>query len=368
MGPWNGDELILAVVRERDVDLLVVEEAHSSRSFQEFLFGRLFDGLPGCAWHPGAEVSVRHSVSGFDEGVTSADRGDELLVRRGETDIEISFRIPSGGDGGLTTCIALLENKIDARFTDLQPERYASRARVVAASGHADEVRTGLLAPDSYLGAVPPGVFDVHISYEVLSAYFEEAARRAGPELSARLAYRSEVLRHASSRARRTGATVVHPTVSDFRRAYYERVTELYPDIGMRAPKSSGQWAGDAWIEFYDALKGIPTRVKGEIKHKCPKGTVDLQLRRWGPMADLVRPYLSPILEPDMEVRRAHNSLAIGIAVPPVQPQAGYGAQSAALEDGMRAARRLQLWFRANHAAVEEVGRRIGLLDGEATP
>lgn len=355
----DGDSLVLEVVRERDVDLLLVEEILCSPAFARFLFEQVW--VPGgpIRWGPETAATVRHSVSHFDEGITPGVR-DELVTRRGETDIEVRFTVAVGPSDlrlGL-----LVENKIDANFTDLQPQRYASRAKRLIKENRFDQVRTLLVAPADYLRAGKAAAFDSHLSYETIRDYF---ASRYGDgdddEPTLRYRYRRDLMDHGIHQFRRTGVTVAHGGVSEFRRAYYERALALYPDIGMRPPKDNGQWAGDAWMEFYDAFGAAPP-VKGNIKHKCPQGRVDLQLSGWARGLSVVGPEIQKLLDPDMVLRQANKSLAVSIAVPAVGPQAGAGAVDEVAEKGIHAAARLQRWYRRHAPALVTIGRTAGLL------
>ncbi|MFZ5624941.1 MAG: hypothetical protein ACOY71_11010 [Gemmatimonadota bacterium] len=243
----------------------------TARRPSSFIFEALWPASSPIKWSVDTDVDVRHSVSYFDEGISSGSREDELITRRGETDIQVEFAVR--GVHGDLRLVGLIENKIDANFTELQPQRYASRARrMLLEQGH-DQVRTLLVAPAEYLTAKGAAHFDAQLSYEAVRDYFfARCGDAADGELSRRWEYRGRLLDQAIKQYRRTGVTVLHPGVSSFRQAYFERVTSLYPDIGMRRPSPSGQWAGDAWMEFYDAFGPNPP-IRGEIKHKCPRRT-----------------------------------------------------------------------------------------------
>lgn len=355
----DGEHLILEAIRERDVDLLLVEEAHCSADFARFLFERAWPANGPIRWTPGVQWSVRHSVSHFDEGITPGI-DDALIARRGETDIEIAFIVPVGPSAvrfGL-----LIENKIDANFTDLQPERYASRARRLVTEGRFDQVRTVLTAPQAYLGAGKAGKFDGHLPYESIREYFDRLCADGDDDQSgARFRYRSDFMSNAIGQYRREGVTVVHGGVSAFRRTYYERAIALYPWLGIRRPPETGQWAGDAWMDFYDAFGPRPV-VKGNIKHKCNHGKVDLHLSGWTKVRVQVEPALIPLLEPGMELLDAHKSLAVSIAVPAFTIQQGIGALTPEAEQGIHAAATLQTWYHKHVKALTAIGRRVGVV------
>jgi hypothetical protein len=278
---------VLEAVRERDIDFLLVEELVCNSRVQQFLFNVLW---PGKEYPSEPIIKVRHSVSGIDEGI-SPGVNDHLLIRRGETDIEVRYSWPV--TGGQMTHVALLENKVDAAFTDLQPERYQSRARRLERTGEASSARCLLTAPAGYASTNRTAVFDEIVTYEDWVAVLSSSLSSEDEATARHLKYRCSVLRHAAGQWRRQGVTVVHTGVSSFRQQYHAYVMAVAPELGMRRPKEGGQWAGDYWMEFYDALLPKPC-VRGNIKHKCPAGRVDLQLSGWAQYYDEVAPELLP--------------------------------------------------------------------------
>jgi len=118
-------------MQERDFDLMILEELHSDSGFSEWFSDAL--GLNGAKF-----ISAEHSVSADAAGTW------------GETDVLAYFAIETN------RIAVLIENKIAARFQERQAERYHERARDIIAKGLANDYRTILIAPQSYLDGTPP--------------------------------------------------------------------------------------------------------------------------------------------------------------------------------------------------------------------
>lgn len=358
-----ANSLILEAVRERDVDLLLVEELQCNPFAQRFLFDTLWPDLP---YPPDIEIQVRHSVSGFDDGISPGIAAD-LITRRGETDIAVRYSWFT--DGRPVTHVALLENKIDANFTELQPERYTSRAqRLERSEGVNSSVRCLLTAPESYLRSPKAAAFHATLSYEQWAAFFDRLiADGDGDELTRRWQYRKYMLLHASEQFRRKGVTVVHEGVSRFRQQYHAYVMQVAPTLGMRSPNKGGQWAGDVWMEFDDAFAPKPA-IRGEIKHKCPDGRVDLQLAGWAAFETQISAQLDSRLEAGMQRRKAEKSLAVSIAVSAFNPQSDFAKYYAEVQEGVAAALRLQSWYRTHRTWLEQTAAELRLFTPADNP
>src|SRR5688572_22073219 len=95
----SKDLISIAGVSERDIDLLLLEEFHSSPTFQAWFVAQILGG--GAV--TGELVSARRSVT----------------QSTGESDVEVAFKCDDGREVRF-----LIENKLNVGFQPLQAERY----------------------------------------------------------------------------------------------------------------------------------------------------------------------------------------------------------------------------------------------------
>lgn len=114
----------IAGIRERDIDLLLLEELMASAPFRTWFA----IGEPNLVRFLGADRSVTHTT--------------------GESDLEIRFEDDDG-----CTVVMLIENKIGAALQPLQAERYRERGDDYVAKGHCARYRTVIVAPAAYFGS-----------------------------------------------------------------------------------------------------------------------------------------------------------------------------------------------------------------------
>ncbi len=112
-------------VTERDIDLLLLEEFHSSADFRSH-FIKLLEGLVAPGVH---YLSGEHSVANSS----------------GQSDLEIAFLDSDG-----KKCRMLIENKIAASFQPEQAQRYRKRGELHIRTGICDRFVTVLVARAVY--------------------------------------------------------------------------------------------------------------------------------------------------------------------------------------------------------------------------
>jgi hypothetical protein len=125
-------------IRERDIDLLLIEELYSSPLSREHFLSLLRGEVPNTANF----IAARHSVS----------------CSLGQSDVELELQV------GEERWILMIENKIDASFQPDQAKRYTQRGEQHILSGYT-KFFTILIAPAAYLGRDTYG-FDLAVSYE----------------------------------------------------------------------------------------------------------------------------------------------------------------------------------------------------------
>lgn len=117
-------------MKERDLDIIILEELHSNSGFSEWFADRI--GIES-----GNFQSAEHSVTA------------KANAKWGETDVLAFF---TSGD---RTIAVLIEDKIAADFTDDQVGRYHERAEQIIDNNHANDYLTVLIAPNDYLDRMP---------------------------------------------------------------------------------------------------------------------------------------------------------------------------------------------------------------------
>lgn len=135
---------------ERDLDLILLEELSSDTGFLAWFVKHL--DLVNCTL-----LYAEHSAWDVDD--------DE---KWGETDVRAFVE-----SDGIRIAI-LIEDKIEAQFTDRQAERYQERAAKLVERGDADKSLAVLCAPQSYLDGVPADdSWDKRISFEAVLEWFD---------------------------------------------------------------------------------------------------------------------------------------------------------------------------------------------------
>ena len=296
-------------LRERDIDLLICSELHSSES----PLHQLFKG----AWNDGEGHLVGAWVSYQDSD--------------GETDLLAAFT------NGARYLVLLIENKIDADFQPDQPERYLARARRWRAEmSPNDDVETILLAPEAYFENRGSEVFDRLLSYE------EVVAGLAGSS-DARTNYLATTLRDGIE-SHRLGYRPEHNEATTLVwGAIWARSNSQTPLLRMRLPVSKPIGAG--FIYFYDAEGVSATETKRRIfvVYKPAHGNADLQFSNM--KEDALRKALGRLLDSDMAVAQAGKSASIRIKVPIVDFGRAPEEQEDAIRQGIQASERLRQFF-----------------------
>lgn len=309
-------------IEERDVDLMLLEEASCEPGFQHLL-----------AIH--ALGSEREWT--FIEGANSIS-----TVSHGESDLVLVY------GGGSRVAALLIENKIAANFMPEQADRYRRRGDEGIRNGHWTDYVTMLMAPKRYLAADLSGhVFDSHLSYEDLLAWFER------PDAGARGAWRAALLRRACGGSKSTiYRRVVDEATTRFFHDYWAIASSEYPDLRMKRDKDRP--AGSTWVQFHPDI-GLPPHVS--LHHKAAETfAADLSFSRTS-VEDLHAAAAS-LLEPDMFVEQRQKSAVIRIATPPLSVSLGCAAQGEAVRAGLGAARKLANFFVQHRATLIDVPHR----------
>lgn len=366
-----------ALLAERDMDLLVLEEMLSSDPFRKWLVSKLYNGTRQLR----RIVGAWHTPS---------------IEPLGSIDILLVFEEASAG----RKCAILIENKIDQPKQNLQAQRYFEFGEKGIADGYWDEYLTCLFSPQAYFSSLEPSeYFSSYLSYEEIEIWFSRTAVESKSATIERSAYKKTLIRQAieqgtgmlrrqsqmqsnqalpvqpqnqpvSMQTNNSFVQTPQPTVetpvqqkkktsaSDFRvfpggvfnlpAGYREAEdtvignffndilaynSQYHPNLGMKKPIGSAAEA--AWVEF--APNEFPKDVR--IIHKMPQGFMDLSFAMTS--LAMIQPPYQPYIDNDMNFKENGKTAIIRIMVPPIDPQDGFAAQKDALAFSMQKAQKL---------------------------
>lgn len=295
-------------VRERDVDLVLLEELTVNPEFRRFLHR-------GLGRDPGE----------IDEFVGSAHSVHDPEL--GESDIEMAVTETDGA-----RVLVMIENKIGAPFQDRQLERYRERGKLALDDGW-DEFVVCVTAPGAYLeGVGRPEAVDATIPFEAIHDWFADRDTR-------RAAFKAEVLAEAIEQHRRGYRPEPDDEMTALHRRYWELARERFPELGLSEPE--GVPGGSRWIRFR------PPRLPDELAlvHKTERGHVDLQFSGAGERPEEFVERYEPELDDGMRIAPTGKSMSVRRDVPPLSKADPPGEQEPEMVRGLAAARGLLDWF-----------------------
>ncbi len=294
----------LAILIERDIDVLLVEELNVCPEFATWWIGQT--GAP--ATSPITPIGAFHSVS---------------HSTLGESDIVLLYSDASGARHAV-----LIEDKIDAPAQLGQADRYRQRGLEGKANGAWADFRTCLCAPRRYLQSSSDAAkYSAKLAYEDIREWFLSTG-------DLRHKYRGEVLNCAIEENKRGYTKKVDQQVTAFWRAYWQCSRVEFPELEMVEPGPRA--AGSGWIELH------PKRLSRDrgIFHKMTEGFVDLSIAnsagRVGQLLSAVHPFGK-----DLDVVQTGKSGSVRLHVKPLDILREFDEQRDAAREGMRAAYRL---------------------------
>ncbi len=305
-------DIFIPDVAERDIDLLLLEEAIASLRFASWLLAQV----------------------GINECQTLAEAHRSVKTGNGESDLELAFR---GADGTVTRLI--VENKIDAVFQPNQAKRYAERALKYLATGNCSGVVTLLLAPEVYLGGNDElHGFDATLSYEAIVDWFSTQQ----PE-SDRRRYKVKLLSKAIDRGRTGWTLVPHSKVKAFWDAYWRLAQSIAAQLAM--PKPNDQIPeGSHFVVFRPPA--LPAGVT--LRHKVGYGHIDLVFAGMGERISELDLTFGQRLPAGAQLTRAAKSAAVRCFVEPVDMARDvFATREDAIRQGITAAATLLAWYSA---------------------
>lgn len=295
-------------IRERDIDLLLLEEIIVNESFRKFIVNKL--NLSEI----GSFIGAYHS----------------LTQERGESDLVINY---TGQDK--SGFLILIENKIDAGFTKRQAERYKERGQIYKREKDCSDFVTVLFAPQSYI-SLNHG-FDYSISYETVKDWLELQKDK-------RSLYKAMMLDCAIERKRRGYQRIRNDDVTLFSHKFYELSESMYPELCFRkppevVPKGAG-------FRYCDPAELKENKI--EIVHKFfankPFNAVDLQIKGEAKnIEDFILKYKDK-LEEGMEIVKVNNSLAVRFTLKRLETTVSFEEQKDDLILSIQYAKKLYDW------------------------
>jgi hypothetical protein len=196
-------QIILPRLYERDIDVLLQEEL----IFNEHVRNLLANALNLTSMHA-SECSL------------------SVMDATGETDLVAKYSCNNRNG------ILLIENKIDAEFQPLQPERYNERAIRLMKEGDCD-VNCLLIAPRRYVDSANQ---EQLASFAAIISY-EDVATAIAKEGTSRSKHRSGLILRAIEQARRAYVLVPAPEVGNFwGRVYGIASAEFVASIWLLLP------------------------------------------------------------------------------------------------------------------------------------
>ncbi len=276
-------DLAFAYLRERDIDILLVEELTVNSDFVAWFCTQVNPELKNAT-----VVGVAQSLN------TKYD---------GETDIQLIVDSKIGRVG------ILIEDKIDALPQPNQAIRYKARGEAGLAAGRWSRFHTCLAATRKYIdGPYEAAQYDARVSYEMMVTFFDAME-------GSRAAFKAAMLREAIEQNRRGPTTEPHDEATEFFRRYYDLVQEEAPPLNPDLPRPRS--AGSRWMVFRPG--SFPRGVV--LRHKLPQGEVRLYVRARGDAVLDLASRFRPHMDQDMRLEWTEASVTIHIQTPQVLPR-----------------------------------------------
>jgi len=305
----------IEAVQERDVDLLLMEEFHSSELFRKWFLNKLGFEKENSSKFIGAWHSISHSDLG-------------------ESDLIVKFKLKN------KAYLFLIENKIDANFQPRQDKRYVLRGEKYTKEKCCDAFSTVLFAPKEYLEGVPEDItFDFIISYEDLKEFFDKPGERNK--------YKSDFIQASIEKARRGWKAIENIPVTSFWKEYWKLAKIDYSELEMKEPETKP--LKSTWVYF-----NPPQMGKGvSLVHKTEKGFTDLQIRGKADEFDDFKNRLKEFFIEGMSLQKAGKSLVIRINVPKIKMSEIFNSQKDKLLESLVQLKNMLYWFEKYKSLLE---------------
>lgn len=304
----------IETIRERDIDLLIMEEVFSSELFRNNLLNKFYLKAKnytfwGC-WH--------------------SIMDNEL----GETDVLVGFK-----DSNDKRIVIMLENKIDVSFQPMQPERYLKRGKKGISDGLWDEFYLCLTAPQAYINNVNKKEFKYFLPYEEILELIKQNDLEEN-----RTSFKLYMLETAIDKKKRGYSFSIDEDVTKFWQDYYKIIESNYPNLKSRTPSAKPNKAD--WYHFRSPILNSPF----SIIHKWQVGYVDLQIAGIVEKLDILENTLA--LPEDAELVKTGKSLSIRKVCPELNRFKPLEEQYQKVIDGLNKVEELVKFYENNKETI----------------
>jgi hypothetical protein len=315
LSPTMKIQLEPSKIRERDLNLLLLEEMYSSADFQQKIREKL--GFPPDA---------------------SFDCGRHQVVEAfGESDLELDFVSQSG------VYRVLVEDKIDARFQPDQILRYQKRAEyyVCEKRPNCKDCKTVLFAPRFYAPSKVKGYKALpHLQYEELRDWYKQCA-----DGDSRIEWKIALLDAAIKKhqeSQKSGVGKPDESARKFREGYWTMANQEFSDLAM--PQPLDRVGGFIYLYPASLLKRVylvlsPSKGKvalwfGGVSGKSGEKEI--------------RTLFGAALDRDMDVRGAARNVMLTLKGQPMNRRGDFFRYAVEARAGLKLARRLAKWLEVN--------------------
>ena len=295
-------------IRERDVDLILLEEFSTDLSFCKWFTETC--NLPEITEYLGAWRSIT------DFGL-------------GETDLLVSY------NSYKKKVFVLIENKLDTSFQNDQYERYLERAKRYIEQNDCDLSYTILLAPQLY--CENQNNFEKYLTYEQVINRLEFTA-------TTRNIFKSKLLKIATEKLRRGYQPINSEPVQKFWHSYWEFIEGKYSELKMKKPGIVPQ-NSDWPMLFNDNLKGIT------FYHKLSHGNSDVTFKGF-PIETMKQ--IKSIIPEKFQFIEHTKSFSIRISSPKIDRVKDFNSQIKEVMLGVDNLEKIRIWLLQNKKIITD--------------
>jgi biotin-(acetyl-CoA carboxylase) ligase len=314
--------IIIERITERDLDLLILEEFHSSENFIFWFLKQLDNSLLDFNLFDNAH----HSVIDYNLG-----ESDLFIITKNILNQKL---------------LILIENKINSDFQELQDIRYKERAIKYLEEKDYYLAKTVLIAPQNYIDNTCENVdFDYYVSYENIRDWFELQKDK-------RSIYKQNIINLAINKERRGYSAILNENATNFHNLYFEKVQKSFKEITMKQPK--GIPAGSTFI----SLKYNNLRLNNELTHKLIVkktgfGYIDWSIKNI--KYEDIKNSISDCLLSEMQLKKTGNSISVSIKIPSIDVLKPFEEQIDNIEIAFTNIRTLINWINQNKDKISEM-------------
>lgn len=338
----KDEVLTLSHATERDVDILLVEEFKCSPTFASWFVKLAADKV-------GAQISFSQ--------VRVAHSRRRMMTRR-EIDIELVLtRAPDNRPVG----VIYIENKLDTVEQFEQAESYRAEADHVVAQGFFPVALTVLVSPTSYLAGhrTFASKFDAVITYEMVADALESRVRTETGEIAARLQHRTELMRQAIGKSRRSYDPVVSAPISGFWKNYVDLCAEAFPSLQPGQSLLNAEAGGESKTAIFANRPGWTFLPKTRLVHQLRASDANFCFYSWGGSPARIEQMAKDLKGTPYEVRVSKSkseapSVMISVSTPTVDNLGDFDAQRSAVFEGMAKTAELYAWVLSQGKMIEQ--------------